>query len=405
MILVIQTLFLLLFIYLAVNTFYLLVFSIAGRTRNYKLYAPNADKKRIAVIIPSYKEDNVIVNTAMKAKQHNYPDHAFSVFIAADQLKRETVDTLLSIPVNVEVMNFSGNSSKAKSLNALINTIDESAYDIALVLDGDNVMEPGCLEKVNAAFHSGFRCVQLHRTAKNTNTEMAVLDGMSEEINNTIFRNGQRALGFSSCLIGSGMAFEFHKLKSILNIPSILENPGEDREIDTIIIKDGIEIEYIPDADVYDEKVSSEQVFQKQRLRWLEAQLNHMAIILSPSYFKGKRDRNFWNRLVINCMPPRLLLIALFIPIFLIGALSGYFEVALLSPGILYWALLFAALCISMLIALPSRYLTVRVLSQAFSKVFSAMAHMIRGLFQLKPGRKEFLHTPKSFTEEVKEVV
>jgi cellulose synthase/poly-beta-1,6-N-acetylglucosamine synthase-like glycosyltransferase len=357
------------------------------------------------VIIPSYKEDNVIVHTALKAKEHNYPDHAFDVFIAADHLKKETVDKLLSIPVKVEVMNFQGRSSKARSLNALINTIDASAYDIALILDGDNVMESGCLEKVNAAFHAGYRCVQLHRTAKNTNTEMAVLDGLSEEINNTIFRNGQRALGFSSCLIGSGMAFEFQKLKSILNIPSILENSGEDREIDSIIIKEGIEIEYIPDADVYDEKVSSEQVFQKQRLRWMEAQLNHMAMILSPSYFKGKKDRNFWNRLLIICMPPRLLLIALFIPVFLIGVLSGFFGLELLSPGILFWVILFAALFVSMLIALPSRYLNIGVLSQAFSKVFSAMAQMIKGLFLLKPGRKEFLHTPKTFTDEVNEVV
>jgi cellulose synthase/poly-beta-1,6-N-acetylglucosamine synthase-like glycosyltransferase len=405
MILVIQALFLITFIYLAVNILYLLVFSIAGRLRHYDPYTPHADKKKIALLIPSYKEDNVIVHTALKAKEHDYPNHAFDVFIAADQLKNETVNALLAIPVKAQVMYFSGRSSKAKSLNALINSIDETKYDIALILDGDNVMEPGCLEKVNAAFHAGFRCVQLHRTAKNANTEMAVLDGLSEEINNTIFRNGQRTLGFSSCLIGSGMAFEFNKLKSILNIPSILENSGEDREIDSIIVKEGIVIEYIPDADVYDEKVSTEQVFQKQRLRWMEAQLNHMAIILSPSYFKGKRDRNFWNRLVVICMPPRLLLIALFIPIFLIGALSGYFGLELIRPGLLSWVLLFATLCISMLVAVPAKFLTVGVLSKALSKLFSAMVHMIKGLFQLKPGRKEFIHTPKSFTEEMKEVV
>jgi hypothetical protein len=41
----------------------------------------------------------------------------------------------------------------------------------------------------------------------------------------------------------------------------------------------------------------------------------------------------------------------------------------------------------------------------AFSKFFSAMFHMVRGLFRLRPGRKEFLHTPKTFTEEVKEMV
>jgi cellulose synthase/poly-beta-1,6-N-acetylglucosamine synthase-like glycosyltransferase len=390
---------------MAVNILYLLIFAIAGKTRSYQPYKPHSEKKRIAVLIPSYKEDSVIIHTALKAKEHNYPAHLFQVYIAADQLKQETIDALLKIPVNVQVMTFNGRSSKAKSLNKLFNSISDEEYEIAVILDGDNVMQPGCLEKVNSAFQAGFRCVQLHRTAKNADKEMAVLDGLSEEINNTIFRNGQRALGFSSCLIGSGMAFEFSKLKSILNIPSILDNPGEDREIDSIIIKEGIEIEYIPDADVYDEKVPSEEVFQRQRLRWMEAQLNNMALILSPSYFKGRKDKNFWNRIIIVCMPPRVLLIAVFIPIFLLGLVAGYFGFELLRPAVLFWALLFVVLCISMFIALPSRYLTRSVLTMAFSKFFSAMFHMVGGLFRLKPGRKEFLHTPKTFTEEVKELV
>ena len=405
MLTVIQVLFLIFFVYLAVNILYLLIFAVAGKARNYTTYQPHSEKKRIAVLIPSYKEDDVIIHTALKAKQHNYPAHLFEVFIAADQLKPETVNALLNIPVNVQVMNFNGRSSKARSLNKLFDTINEGTFEIALILDGDNVMEPGCLEKVNSAFQAGFRCVQLHRTAKNANTEMAVLDGLSEEVNNTIFRNGQRALGFSSSLIGSGMAFEFQKLKSIFNIPSILDNPGEDREIDSIIIKDGIEIEYIPDAEVYDEKVASEQVFQRQRLRWMEAQLNHMALILSSSYFKGKRDRNFWNRIIIVCMPPRLLLIAVFIPILLLGLVSDFFEVVLLRPTLFYWFALFAVLCLSLFIALPKKYMNWSVMSMASSKFFSAMIHMVTGLFRLKPGRKEFLHTPKTFTEEMKEVV
>jgi cellulose synthase/poly-beta-1,6-N-acetylglucosamine synthase-like glycosyltransferase len=405
MLTVFQVLFLIFFVYLAINILYLLIFAVAGKTRNYTTFPPHSEKRRIAVLIPSYKEDNVIVHTALKAKQHNYPAHLFEVYIASDQLKPETVNALVNIPVKVQVMNFDGRSSKAKSLNKLFNSIDDGKFDIALILDGDNVMEPGCMEKVNSAFQAGFRCVQLHRTAKNANTEMAVLDGLSEEVNNTIFRNGQRALGFSSSLIGSGMAFDFQKLKSIFSIPSILDNPGEDRKIDSIVIKEGIEIEYIPDAEVYDEKVASEQVFQRQRLRWMEAQLNHMALILSPSYFKGRRDRNFWNRIIIVCMPPRLLLIAVFIPILLLGSISHFFGFELLRPILFYWFGLFAALCLSIFIALPIKYLNWSVLSMASSKFFSAMIHLVTGLFRLKPGRKEFLHTPKTFTEEMKEVV
>ncbi len=399
MIAVLQLLFLILFCFLAVNIIYLFIFSIAGRLRKYSPYTVLAEKKRIAVLIPTYKEDAVILQTVTKAVGHNYPAQSFMVFVAADQLRSETVSALRLTNAQVEVMEFNGKSSKAKSLNALINKINPKEFDIALVLDGDNVMANGCLEKLNAAFSKGYRCVQLHRTAKNANTEMALLDGLSEEINNNIFRNGQRSLGFSSCLIGSGMAFEFNKLKEIFSIPSILENAGEDREVDTVLIKEGIEIEYIPDADVYDEKVSSEQVFEKQRLRWLEAQQNHINMILSPSYFKGGKDKNFWNRLMINLMPPRVLMIAVFIPIFAAAMIFRFFNLDLLRPDFTSWLVLFAILCAGLVISIPSRYMKLNVLAKALSKLFSTIIRLIRALFQMKPKRKEFIHTPKTFTE------
>jgi hypothetical protein len=43
------------------------------------------------------------------------------------------------------------------------------------------------LKKINAAFEYDFIAVQGHRTAKNTNNSWAILDAISEEINNNIF--------------------------------------------------------------------------------------------------------------------------------------------------------------------------------------------------------------------------
>ena len=56
--------------------------------------------------------------------------------------------------------------------------------------------------------------MQGHRVAKNHNTNLATLDAVSEEINNNIFRSGHRAIGLSSALIGSGMAFDYELIKS-----------------------------------------------------------------------------------------------------------------------------------------------------------------------------------------------
>src|SRR5271154_2797269 len=181
--------FLLLFIYLAINTVYFFIIAIAGKLYSPVVYQTNSNKKRIAVLIPSYKEDEVILGTASKAKLHDYPAEFFDVFVAADQLKPETIAELKKIPVNVLEVKFEI-SSKARSLNQLLNHIPEDKFDIAIILDGDNIMMPGCLEKVNAVFQKGFRAAQCHRVAKNKNTAVAVLDAMSEEINNNIFRKG-----------------------------------------------------------------------------------------------------------------------------------------------------------------------------------------------------------------------
>jgi cellulose synthase/poly-beta-1,6-N-acetylglucosamine synthase-like glycosyltransferase len=145
-----------------------------------------------------------------------------------------------------------------------------------MILDADNIMAPGCLEKVNAAFHAGFEAVQCHRTAKNKNTAVALLDAMSEEININLFRRGPSLAGLSAAPIGSGMAFKTALVREIFSTQMILENPAEDREIDMQLMQRQIKMEFLDDALVYDEKVTNAGIFEKQRVRWLEAQVNHV---------------------------------------------------------------------------------------------------------------------------------
>ena len=77
---VIKVVFLLLFIYLAISIAWLLVIAIAGKFGKLRTYSVNPVKKKIAVIIPSYKEDTIIVDTAMQAYAHDYPREKFSSF-------------------------------------------------------------------------------------------------------------------------------------------------------------------------------------------------------------------------------------------------------------------------------------------------------------------------------------
>ncbi len=101
---------------------------------------------------PAIREDLIIRDTAKQAKTHDYPDDRFTVTVIADKLKQETVEALRQIPVDVVVVDL---NMKSRSLHAALETPMVINSDIVMILDADNIMARGCLEKVNAAFHAG----------------------------------------------------------------------------------------------------------------------------------------------------------------------------------------------------------------------------------------------------------
>jgi cellulose synthase/poly-beta-1,6-N-acetylglucosamine synthase-like glycosyltransferase len=390
-------LFLLLFIYLAAGTVYLLVIALAGRFGKLRDYSgPVADKKRIAVIIPSYKEDNIIVHTAQQAAAHHYPGGYFQVLVVADKLQPETVAALRQIPV--QVLEVDANM-KSRSVNAAFGVLDAGHFDIALILDADNIMEEGCLEKVNAAFVKGAQAIQCHRTAKNQHTAVAVLDAISEEININLFRRGPAVLQLSAAPIGSGMAFEFGLLKSIFSQEHILNNPGEDREIDTYLMKNRVLMAYLDDAYVYDEKVANAGVFEKQRVRWLEAQVNHVKRFFDADMKDCPRTVVYYNKLFQNLLLPRLLFIMVFGLLAALLLLQWWLGARFMYPAPGWWIGLMGGYAAVLFVSVPGRFYNAATF-RAILHIPSLMLAMLRALLKIKSGRTEFLHTPKTYTSE-----
>lgn len=387
---------LLLFIYLAVSILYLLVLAIAGRYKQSTLYSTTEHKKNILVLIPSFREDQIIIATAQQAALHNYPATHFTVAVIADQLQPATIAALKNIPVAVIEVAFE-TSMKSKSLNAALNSFNDTTFDIALVLDADNVMGAGCLEQVNTAFQSGYRVMQCHRTAKNQQTPVALLDAISEEINNNIFRKGQRALGLPSSLIGSGIAFEFSLLKQIFNTPAILSNPGEDREIDVQLVQQNIDVAFIDQAFVYDEKVANKAVFQKQRVRWMEAQVEHIKRFLAADLAHLRTSRIFLHKFFQCFLLPRLLYLALFGCIAVVIWLQYVTGFSFLYPAPTAWVTCIVLYMLVLFISIPSRFLN-RQTGKAVLHIPGLIIAMLKAMLKMKSGRKEFLHTPKTYT-------
>ena len=158
------------FIYLGLSAIYILIFAFAGKLMSGKKSKNIKPVKlrKYAVLIPGYKEDNVICEVAIESLKQDYPTDCFDIVIIADSFQPETIEKLKLLPIKLIEVVFE-KSTKSKALNKAMEVLGDK-YDVALVLDADNIMETGFISKINKAFDDGFQIVQGHRIAKNTNS-------------------------------------------------------------------------------------------------------------------------------------------------------------------------------------------------------------------------------------------
>jgi cellulose synthase/poly-beta-1,6-N-acetylglucosamine synthase-like glycosyltransferase len=313
------------------------------------------------------------------------------VVVIADSFEEKTLTKLKRLPIDVIEVSFE-KSTKSKALNKAMEVLGDD-FDVALVLDADNIMKPDFIQKINDAFNTGFQVVQGHRIAKNTNTPFAILDAISEEINNHIFRKGHRSLGFSSALIGSGMAFEYQFFKKTMATVNAVG--GFDKELELKLLKAGVTIEYVQDAFVLDEKVQKPEVFENQRKRWLSAQF----IYFRRYFFSGLRELlmkgnvDYFDKVYQMITPPRILLLGI-VTIITLGYTVAdlVFDVKAFAVAPLFWYSTFITTILAFIMAMPKKFYTLKTVS-ALATLPKAFIILFASLFKLKGANKKFIHT------------
>lgn len=391
-----------LFIPLALCVSYLLVYAIASKFYRSPIY-PEADKlHRIAVFFPAYKEDKVIIDSVRSFLEQDYPKEMYDVYVISDHMQDPTNEALRQLPIRLLTATYE-DSSKAKALLLAIRAIQEDGkasglsdyrlaymYDIAVVMDADNVTVPGFLSEVNRAYSAGVKSMQAHRIGKNLNTDIALLDGVSEEINNGFFRKGHNVLGLSAGLAGSGMAFQYSWYYEAVDQ---LRTAGEDKELELLLIEYEMHTVYLDHLPVYDEKTQKKENIKNQRRRWMAAQFS---ILLRALRFVRdvKEDAGWWrwwpepdltNKIVQWMLPPRLVQLTAVFGLTLLATLVSWQA----APK---WWVLSAAQVAAMFIPVPARLLNGRLL-KALMQVPSLALGTIANLFRLKGANKKFIHT------------
>lgn len=385
---------------IAASTLYTLIFALASllpRRRKANNMPQNGKPTTFLVLFPAYHEDAVIINSVDSLLQQDYPRQHFQVAVVSDHMQPSTNQQLAERPIRLLTPTFD-KSSKAKALQYAIDEYAKTKehFDHVVILDADNVVAPDFLSLLNNVCQEGHQAIQCHRTAKNSNNGIAVLDGVSEEINNSLFRKGHSRLGLSAGLIGSGMCFSYGMFRQNVHR---LSSAVEDRELEALLAQQGIHVHYAEDIMVYDEKVSSADNFQRQRQRWITGQAQTLFLML-PRLPKAilTGNINYIDKTIQQALVPRSLQLLFTLPVailvtvlHLLSPLPTHLSplTSPLSP--LRWWLLFAAQCLAIFIAIPSQ-LRFRAARNALL-VPRLAGLMARDLFHVNIKNKEFLHT------------
>ena len=376
--------------YLGLASLYFLVFAIASRLYREKNSERIERTDRVTVLIPAYKEDEVILETARSAMNHYSENAVLDVMVIADSLKPETHDRIretgaMVLPVTFET------STKSRALNKGLEAI-KSKCDYVIILDADNRMESGFVDRILNAARQGYRVVQGHRTAKNNNTSLAVLDGISEEVNNAIFRRGHRVLGLSASLIGSGFISEYSLLKELMQKARAVG--GFDKELELMLLERKITIGYASKAHVYDEKIQESGAFVNQRRRWLAAQFIYFGRNIGKGFVQliGRGNIDYFDKLLQFVLPPRIITTGF-------AALFSAFRLTEMiwnrnatGEMALAWISLLGVSLLAIILSIPLRQYN-SSLFRSLLYVPTGFLLILKALLNLKGANKKFIHT------------
>ncbi len=225
--------------------------------------------KRVAVLIAARNEQNVIGELIDSIHAQNYPQELIDIVVGADNCTDSTAEIARERGAMVFERSDKQNVGKGYVLNFLLYQLQTLglSYDAYIVIDADNILDPGYIAAMCGCAEQGHDIVTCYRNSKNYGDNWISAGIGLWFLRESRYLNGARAAVGSSCAV-SGTGFLFTR--------KILERCGgwhfflltEDIEFTIDNVTSGVKIGYCPDAVVYDEQPVTFRQSWRQRMRW-----------------------------------------------------------------------------------------------------------------------------------------
>lgn len=365
-----------LFLIFVIPVAYLFIYALASLMKYKNPYPESKKQHRFLILFTVLRNGKEVIESINYfLDTQSYPREKVDIAVAATQLSEEDLIALLQMPVNIVVPD-KEHCSKVYAIQQVMERYSPNEYDMVVIFNSDNRIVPNALNYLNNAYYSGCDSIQAHRMTENLTTSTAILSAASEEINNNIFRKGHTKLGFSSALLGSGMAFDFEMFH---RIAPTLQGTDLAKGMEVRLLEENIYTEYMQEVICYNKKQENTDGYSQERQRWLSAQYNSTFLALRRfpiAFLQGKWD--YCNKLFQWLLPSRFLLIG-----FIVLITAG---ITILDWTLSFkWYFLLVFIGISFLMALPEGEINKRFRRAIwalpiliFTSVFSHFARLFK---------------------------
>ncbi len=366
-----------LFFWVTLTVLYLGVFAITSLFARHSDTPKARTQNRFIILIPTHHNGKSVMMTVKSVLGQSYPMRQFDITVIADHEDEMTLFHLAQQPITLLTPCFE-KSSRIKSLQLAINNLPQfKIYDVAVILEAGDVVEPEFLTQINDAYESaGTKAIQTHKLSLNRDTVTARLSAVFEEINNSIFRRGHISVGLPTSMQSSGNAFQFDWLKDYLQYA---KPHWADKELEAVLTRQHIYIDYFDNIYVYGEKSREADDFNRQHRGWIWAQVK--------TFFRNARyipmaimNRHYYllDKLLQWMLIPRMILMLIIIVMCVIVPLIY------MSAALKWWGL-FAIVVLIFAIATPN-YLVDEKWNRTFFLVPFVLLSPVLNKFSL--GRK-----------------
>lgn len=335
-----------LFILVSLTVLYLGIFAITSLFSRHS-ETPKAKKEnRFVVLILTHHHGKSVMMTVKSILGQSYSMRQFDVTVIADHEDEMTLFYLAQQPITLLTPNFE-KSSRIKSLQLALNNLPQfKIYDVAVILEAGDVVEPEFLTQVNDAYEAaGTKAIQTHKLSLNRDTVAARLSAIFEEINNSIFRRGHISVGLSAAIHSSGVVFDFDWFKDYLQVA---KPSWTDKELEAMLTRQHIYVDYFDNIFFYNEKARQADEFNRQHRSWMWSQWK--TIFRNIRYFLVailNRHYDLIDKLLQWMLMPRMMMMLVTITMSLI------LPFIYMSAALKWWAL-FAIVVLIFAIATPN---------------------------------------------------